>query len=148
MEFLGTAATYALAGSYLIDFQPSEPPYELACEEFGMPRYYLFCHAFELLLKSFILSNGGNQSELRKIGHSLEVALQRAEALGYEPSANVQNLISRLHIFHIDQAFRYETSFFCPPPDQTELMPTFKLMHEQVEPMAIAAYRRAHLKVD
>jgi hypothetical protein len=148
VEFLGNAATYALAGSYLIDFQPKDPPHELICHEFGTPRYYLFCHAFELLLKSFILSNGGDQSELRAIGHSLELALRRAKTLGYKPSDGVQTLISSLHPFHLGQDFRYTGGLYCTAPDETDLMPMFKIMHKQIEPLAIAAYQRSQLKVD
>src|ERR1700730_1682276 len=50
------------------------------------PRYHLLCHAFELLLKSYILASGGDQSELRAIGHKLNDALARAKELGFQPT--------------------------------------------------------------
>ncbi len=49
-------------------------------------RYHLFCHAFELILKSFILSAGAKRSVLFDVGHSLNDALAEAVELGYKPA--------------------------------------------------------------
>jgi len=46
--------------------------------------YYLFFHGMELALKSFIYLNTKDEKDLRKIGHNLEAAWNRAQELGIE----------------------------------------------------------------
>ena len=50
--------------------------------EISMPAYFLFCHAIELALKSFLISQGCTEKGLREIGHDLETAMD--EALKHE----------------------------------------------------------------
>jgi len=47
-----------------------------------LPVYYLFLHSVELALKSYLYSQGVGENGLRKIGHDLEVAWQKAVELG------------------------------------------------------------------
>jgi len=47
-----------------------------------LPVYYLFLHAVELSLKSYLHFRGVDESGLREIGHDLETAWQRAVDLG------------------------------------------------------------------
>ena len=73
LGFASDAEAYIGAARQLQDFK-----------SFG-PRYFLFCHALELLLKAQILATGGDQAELLKIRHDLEKAFNRAVELGYAP---------------------------------------------------------------
>jgi hypothetical protein len=43
------------------------------------PKYYLACHSIELILKAFILTNGGAESELFEIRHDLSKACARTD---------------------------------------------------------------------
>jgi hypothetical protein len=47
-----------------------------------LPVYYLFLHAVELALKSYLYSQGVDEGGLRKIGHDLETAWKEAVRLG------------------------------------------------------------------
>ncbi|MEH6580837.1 MAG: hypothetical protein V7754_02800 [Halioglobus sp.] len=44
----------------------------------SLPVYYLFLHAVELALKSYLCFRGVDEEGLRKIGHNLEAAWQQA----------------------------------------------------------------------
>jgi len=47
-----------------------------------LPSIFLLCHALELGLKSYLLSVGASDSQLRDIGHDLVMCLSEAEARG------------------------------------------------------------------
>jgi hypothetical protein len=47
-----------------------------------LPVYYLFLHAVELALKSYLYSQGVDEDGLREIGHDIETAWQEARKLG------------------------------------------------------------------
>ena len=47
-----------------------------------LPVYYLFLHAVELSLKSYLHFRGVDESSIRRIGHDLETAWQQAVDLG------------------------------------------------------------------
>lgn len=49
-----------------------------------LPVYYLYCHAMELALKSYIYYKVQGEKELKAIGHDLESAWSRAEELGID----------------------------------------------------------------
>jgi hypothetical protein len=68
--FANDAKAYIGAAHQLEDFS-----------SFG-PRYFLFCHALELLLKAQILATGADQEELFEIRHDLEKAYDRAIRAG------------------------------------------------------------------
>ena len=54
---------------------------------FSPARYYLYCHALELILKAFLLTKNVPMAELkkpRKLGHDLDKVLNRATQLGLE----------------------------------------------------------------
>ncbi len=52
------------------------------------PRYFLFCHAIELVLKAFLAYQGYSQKELIDIfGHDLEALLAKSIDLGLQLSA-------------------------------------------------------------
>jgi len=47
-----------------------------------LPVYYLFLHAIEMALKSYLSFHGVDEDGLRKIGHDLETAWLEAKELG------------------------------------------------------------------
>jgi hypothetical protein len=64
-------------------------------------RYFLFCHALELLLKAQILATGADQEELFEIRHDLEKAYGRAIELGYTPADDrVKQIVVWLAPYH------------------------------------------------
>jgi hypothetical protein len=113
--------------------------------KFHNVRYHLFCHAFELVFKSFILSAGGKQSVLFSIGHRLNDALAEAINRGYKPShPGLDTLVDWLHPFHAEHDFRYARGGYQMVPTADDLMATFKTTHAEIAPMARANYLKKH----
>ncbi|MCC8963740.1 hypothetical protein H8A95_15830 [Bradyrhizobium sp. Pear76] len=113
-------------------------------EGFG-PRYYLFCHSLELILKSYILASGGDQAELKGLGHKLNDSLVRAKALGFaSPTTDFDLFVDWLDPFHRSHDFRYATTGFKRVPTSEDLIRVLKAAHDQVEPVARASYLRAN----
>jgi hypothetical protein len=109
--------------------------------KFHGPMYFLFCHAFELILKAYVLSSGGDQSELRDIGHDLDVALKRAFVLGYAPKhPDVADLMEWLNPYHKFHDFRYAKGGPQILPTAKAMFVIFEAMHQEVSPLARAAY--------
>src|ERR1043166_4538025 len=95
-RYAGYAEDYATAAMALED------------HKFFSVRYYLFGHAFELILKSFILAKGENEKKIRQISHRLVKAYSEATKLGYVPSdPSLPELIEWLDPFHEHQDFRF-----------------------------------------
>ncbi len=46
------------------------------------PAYYLYCHAIELALKAYLRGSGASITDLKKIGHDLASAYNRALSVG------------------------------------------------------------------
>jgi hypothetical protein len=60
-----------------------------------LPVNYLFLHAVELALKSYLYFRGVDEDDLRKIGRDLEAAWQQAVDLGICEGQRVGVLLSR-----------------------------------------------------
>jgi hypothetical protein len=76
----------SLAHSYLGDAEGYLSAARLLDEHAGQfsPKFFLLCHAIELVLKAFILAKGGTEKETKKIKHDLIAAWSRAVALGLQ----------------------------------------------------------------
>ena len=104
-------------------------------------RYHLFCHAFELILKSFILSAGAHQTVLFSVGHQLNDALAEAIKLGYKPShPEFDTFVDWLHPFHAEHDFRYARGGYQVLPTAEDLLAAFKTAHAEIAPLARVAY--------
>ncbi len=113
--------------------------------KFHSVRYHLFCHAFELILKSFVLSAGGNQSVLFNIGHRLNDALAEAVKRGYKPShQGFDTLVDWLHPFHAEHDFRYARGGYQMLPTADDLLAAFKTADAEIAPLARAAYLKKY----
>jgi len=99
------------------------------------PKYYLACQAIELILKAFILNNGGADNELRKIGHDLSKAWSRATELGLSPiDGRVEELIEMLTPYHLDHRFRYRQTGFLTLPVSDEMCEIIGNLVAQIGP--------------
>jgi hypothetical protein len=113
--------------------------------KFHNVRYHLFCHAFELIFKSFILSAGGQQSLLFSIGHRLNEGLAEAIKLGYKPShQGLDKLVDWLHPYHAEHDFRYARGGYTIVPTANDLLAAFKTAHAEIAPLARANYQKRH----
>lgn len=70
---------WALARSYL---SAADVLMEQGRTDTYLPSIFLLCHALELGLKSYLLSVGASESQLRGIGHNLVACLSEVEARG------------------------------------------------------------------
>lgn len=89
---------------------------------FTAPIYYLYCHALELVLKSFLRAKGlsGNELRSKKFGHQLEKLWQECLSQGLKPAMTRSDIISDaiqiLDPFATAYEFRYiEVGFRCLP---------------------------------
>ena len=66
----------------------------LDCTHPEAPIYFLYYHALELYLKSFLVSQGVSEGELRsrELGHNLDALLKKSEVLGLKVSPQVSNI--------------------------------------------------------
>ncbi|MGX1012185.1 hypothetical protein AB7M69_006542 [Bradyrhizobium japonicum] len=108
-------------------------------------RYHLFCQAIELLLKSFILASGGDQSELLDIGHKLNGAMARAKQLDFVAADDeLEMMVDWLDPYHRNHHFRYSKSASQTVPGAEELALIIETTHAQIEPVARAAWLKAN----
>jgi hypothetical protein len=104
-------------------------------------RYFLFCHALELLLKAQVLATGGDQEELFAIRHDLEKAYGRAVELGYSPGDDrAKQLVIWLAPYHKDHTFRYKETGYLIVPTADNLIATLNSMYREIEQTVRAAY--------
>jgi HEPN domain-containing protein len=133
IRFIHDAETFANAAKSLSDFRT-----------FG-PRYYLFCHAIELALKSYILASGGDLSELRNLGHNLVKALKRAKQLGFTPAdKDLKLFVDWLNPYHHNHEFRYPKLGFKRVPRAEDLIPVIEGTLKQIEAVARNAFMKAN----
>jgi hypothetical protein len=134
--YIRDAGGYADAAEQLVNFRNHNP------------RYFLFCHAIELALKSYILAAGGDQKELKTIRHDLQKAYDRARALGYKPTdPSVPDIVETLDPYHKDYTFRYKDKTGLQIlPNADELADAVKSMLNQIEPITRAAYLKTQKK--
>lgn len=71
------------------------------------PRYFLRCHAIELLLKSALLAKGISLSKAEAYKHDLIRAYDDAKALGLIVREETVETIQRLSSLHLRHQFRY-----------------------------------------
>jgi hypothetical protein len=123
----------------------AEAAMTLKQDKFHSVRYHLFCQAFELILKSFILSVGEDQEVTFKIGHKLKKALSTAISLGYRPGRpDLTTIIDWLHPFHKGHDFRYARGGYQVLPTADDLMAVFKSSHAEISPLARSFYLSKH----
>lgn len=110
----------------------------------SLPLYFLLCHAIELILKSYLASQGATEKELKKIGHGLLRAYGRAQKKGFSPSdTRVPRIISWMTPFHEDFFFRYRgTGHGCIQlPAPSDLVDVVSSLVRQIDPIMRARFR-------
>lgn len=110
----------------------------------SLPLYFLLCHAMELILKSYLASQGATEKELRKIGHRLLRTYGRARKKGFSPSdARVPEIIRWMTPFHEDLFFRYRgTGHGCIQlPATSDLVDIVSSLVRQIEPIVRKRFR-------
>ena len=114
------------------------------------PRYFLLCHAIELILKSYLASHGATQKELKDLGHNLLKTYARARKQGLIPSdARTAEVVRWLSPFHKDLVFRYRKSSagFVQLPDPNALADVVSSLNDQVDPIVRGRFRRRQTQV-
>jgi hypothetical protein len=90
----------------------------------GIPLYFLFSHAIELLLKSALLKRGIQETKLKQyeLRHDLEALASELENLGCVLSKSSKEVIVSLSTQHQSHHLRYTVLFegtvtYMPKPD-------------------------------
>jgi hypothetical protein len=136
----------ALAVRFAFDAeQYAEAAMALPQDKFYAVQYHLFCQAFELILKSFILSTGEDQQITFKIGHKLNKALSTAVRLGYRPShPDLDLMVKWLSPFHEGHDFRYARGGAKSLPTPDHVIKTFRATHAEISAEARTFYLSKH----
>jgi hypothetical protein len=131
LRFAGYADDYASAAMALGD-----------AAQFFSARYFLFGHAFELILKSYVLSKGADERKIRNLNHSLVKAYVEAKRLAYVPSnLRLETIVDWLDPYHEHQDFRYgKAQGVTTMPGAAETLAVFKNTHADIYPLARAFY--------
>ena len=112
-----------------------------------MPAYFLFGHAIELAFKSFLISQGITEKELRKLGHDLEAAMQAAfshETLDVYLSETQQSAIIMLNPYYLGKELEYLAVGVKTFPDIIEVAATAHALVMGVKPI-VEVVMRDHL---
>jgi hypothetical protein len=102
------------------------------------PFYLLVSEAIELLLKSYIVAEGGSSDALRRprIRHSLNGLLAMAETLGCNVcSAEARDLIAALHPLHESHYFRYRNINHAEWPSAYRAMEALRQFETAISPL-------------
>ncbi len=108
------------------------------------PPFYLYCHAIELSLKSFLIVRGTSERELRRIGHDLEAGLEAASSQGLGEVASLpgeeQAAIRVMNQYYQGKELEYLVTGF-------KSYPTLNLLHSCATKLicAIEPYLRTQL---
>ena len=93
-----------------------------------LPVYFLFLHAVESALKSYLHFRGLDEDSLRRLGHNLEATWQEAMTLGIcEISRECQELRDCIH--RINPIYRgIELEYFYPGRERLPFIGNIRLM--------------------
>ena len=88
---------------------------KLCCDEdeFIDATYYLYCHAIELVLKSLLIFHGFDEKGLRKIGHNLKSAWEKAREVQNEIPIKLKdhekttNAVEMINPYYEGKEFEY-----------------------------------------
>ena len=105
-----------------------------------MVAYFLYCHAIELGLKSFLIGQGYTDCQLRDLGHDLEAALAAAEAHAeFEPvtlTEEDRETISMLSSYYKSKEFEYLFTGSARFPVLGQVQMTCAQLLQQIKPLA------------
>lgn len=111
--------------------------YRLAAVQTGSPlvRAQLLGHALELLLKTYLLSEGSGERKLRRLGHRLTQALAQGRTFGLDNlltiSPETEAALRELDAIYAADALRYfSILFFVAPPRVPNLRRLFRLAEQ------------------
>jgi hypothetical protein len=83
----------------------------------SLSTFYLSCLSFELLLKAAYVAAGGNEDQVRGIGHDLTAAFTAATGVGFRSNApELGNIIALLREPYLRHHFRYDIQTEIPLP--------------------------------
>lgn len=137
--------TWRLAEQYLTAAKTLQPVNPAD----GFVSYFLYGHALELTLKSFLVSQGSNNKKLKRIGHDLGRALRSASR--HAPFKNIpvsdrdRVVIAGLAGYYRDKEFEYLITGYKRLPLLEDVRDVCERMQRQVKPLIWAAVQ-AHVK--
>lgn len=108
--------------------------------------FFLFGHAIELALKSFLIGQSVPEDELRRLGHDLEACLDRARKCGgfeVHLSEDDHATIAALNPYYRGKEFEYLVTGLKSFPTLGAVEGTCRRLLEQTKPLADRAALRA-----
>lgn len=102
------------------------------------PRDYLYYHAIELYLKSFLRLKGTTVRELERMGHRTGVLYTKAIAAGLSDDPTNAEVIGFIRTNYMPS--RYILTGFFTRPHPNELWGVCSVLHDEVEPQVNRAF--------
>ncbi|RMC30083.1 hypothetical protein C9E82_18895 [Paracoccus siganidrum] len=110
------------------------------------PVDYLYYHAIELYLKSYLRLKGYSLADLKKLGHSIPKLHDRAISEGLPANAEDREVIAMIPANYLPSRYIQTGAFSKARPEA--LWGVCRLLHEDIEPavnVASGVSRRRHI---
>ena len=107
------------------------------------PSYYLFAHALELYLKSFLAASDQPKSRLKALGHRLPDLLAECNKYGLPPVADLSACVGNLSEMTSDHDLRYPSGYIITLPDSALFLRISADLRAGIERFVRGAYIRA-----
>jgi hypothetical protein len=114
--------------------------------ELGFAMYFLFVHALEMLLKSFLAANDESKKTLVEYGHRLESLLERCTALGMPEVPDLAPYVSHFAEMNRHHDFRYPSGYNLTVPRAADCLEIYRHAREQILPVVARANMDAQLQ--
>ena len=101
------------------------------------PLYYLYTHALELALKSYIDFFCQNEKTLKAIGHDIEKALASATKNGigkvFQPNDNFKAVVTNLNPIYKQKSLEYHRTGLWQQPDPADVSREINALVDSLE---------------
>lgn len=108
--------------------------------------YFLFVHALEMLLKSYLAANGEPKKCIRNHGHNLESLLNKATAIGLPSVPDLAPYVEHFAEMNRNNDFRYPSGYNLTVPKPADCLEIYRHSRGQIEPIVTRANIDAQLQ--
>jgi hypothetical protein len=113
--------------------------------ELGFAMYFLFVHALEMLLKSYLAANGVSKKCIKSYNHKLERLLERCKVLGLQDLPDLALYVSHFAEMNRHHDFRYPSGYVLTVPRPVDCLEIYRHAREQIMPVVVRANLDAQL---
>jgi hypothetical protein len=108
--------------------------------ELGFAMYFLFVHALEMLLKSYLAAKRVSKGRIKDYGHDIEGVLKRCNELGLRDLPDLALYVSHFAEMNRHHDFRYPSGYILTVPRPADCLEIYRHAHEQIMPVVSRAH--------